>query len=140
MEVGELVPGLRLLCGREPGAGFLAAVERGVAGDALALLTAECGGQVAGAVLVAFRLSPSLEGCFASIEELYVEAGFRGRGVGAALISESRKVCALRDISYLEVQTDRQAAGFYEATGFEYEDEVKVYSASLAFGANSNTS
>lgn len=91
-------------------------------------------GEIAGAALLACRLSISAGGTFASIEELYVNSNFRCRGVGRALLEAVAERCRERSISYVEVQVeDDGAAEFYKKLGYEVEDGVRVLSRSYAF-------
>jgi ribosomal protein S18 acetylase RimI-like enzyme len=86
-----------------------------------------------GVIMLAFRHSASLGASFASIEDLYVRPGARRLGVGRALLEAVEERCKKRDISYVEVQTDDEAARFYEALGYEPEEGVRVLSRSYAF-------
>ena len=56
----------------------------------------------------------------------------RRRGVGRALLGAVEDLCRARGVSYVEVQTDSQAALFYEASGYETEADVRVLSRSYA--------
>ena len=87
--------------------------------------------RVVGAVLVSFGLNVSAGGPFAGIEELQVRAEARRRGVGRVLLAAVEERCAARGVSYVEVQTDDEAAQFYEATGYEREEGVLVLSRGL---------
>ena len=111
-------------------AGHLArAVERGD----LEVLVARSEGRVIGVAVLAFRLSISASGLFAGIEDLYVRPEARRQGVGRALTEAVGERCRARGASYVEVQTDDEAAAFYEAAGFEHEDDVRVLSRSYTF-------
>lgn len=113
------------------------AVERGD----LEVISASTGGVVVGVLTLSFRLNVSLGGYFASIEDLYVEPEYRGRGVGRAMLGEVERRCRLRGVSYLEVQVEGGsggAAGFYGACGFGGE-EVGVLSRSVDFGGDQNS-
>jgi GNAT superfamily N-acetyltransferase len=103
------------------------AVERGD----LELLAAWVDGGVVGVVVLAFRPSISLGAHFASIEDLYVSPDARRRGAGRALLEAVGKRCKERGVSYVEVQTDDEAAPFYEALGYELEEGVRVLSRSF---------
>ncbi len=97
------------------------------------VLAARLDGAVVGVAVLSFRPSVSASGLFASIEELYVKPEVRRRGVGQTLLENVGKRCALRGISYVEVQTVEEAAiAFYEALGYEPESEVVVLSRSVA--------
>ena len=103
-----------------------------IEGGSLEMLEAhEETGSVVGVVLLSFGLNVSAGGPFASVEELHVRQGVRRRGVGRALLLAVEERCAARGISYLEVQTDDEAAAFYEAAGYEREEGVILLSRGL---------
>ena len=104
-----------------------AAVERGV----IEVLAAREDGRVVGVAVLAYRLSVSAAGPFASIEDLYVEPGARRRGVGRALLEAVGERCTSRGVSYVEAQAeDEEAVAFYGAVGYEEEPGVRVFSRS----------
>jgi GNAT superfamily N-acetyltransferase len=104
-----------------------AAVERGV----VEVLAAREEGRVVGVAVLAYRLSASAAGPFASIEDLYVEPGARRRGVGRALLEAVGARCTSRGVSYVEAQAeDEEAVAFYGAVGYEEEPGVRVFSRS----------
>ncbi len=88
------------------------------------------GRQPVGVVVLAFRPSLSVGACFASIEDLYVRPDARRQGVGRALLRAVGERCRTRGVSYVEVQTDDEAAPFYRASGYEPEPGVQVLSRS----------
>lgn len=92
------------------------------------MLGARYGGRFVGVALLAFRPSVALGGDFASVEEVYVEPEARRCGVGRALLEAVEERCGARGVSYVEVQTDEEAAPFYEALGYELETGVRVLS------------
>ena len=94
---------------------------------------AEPRGAPVGVAVLAFRLNLSAGASFASIEDLYVSPEARGRGAGRALIEAVEERCRARGVSYIEVQTDEEAAPFYQACGYEPETGVRVFSQSVAF-------
>ena len=101
-----------------------AAVERGV----VEVLAAREEGRVVGVAVLAYRLSVSAAGPFASIEDLYVEPGARRRGVGRALLEAVGERCTSRGVSYVEAQAeDEEAVAFYAAVGYEEEPGVRVF-------------
>jgi GNAT superfamily N-acetyltransferase len=103
------------------------AVERGD----LEVLAARAEGRVVGVAVLAYRLSISAAGLFASIEDLYVEPAARRRGVGRTLLEAVGERCAARGVSYVEAQVeDEEAAAFYAAVGCEEEPGVRVFSRS----------
>ena len=93
---------------------------------------AEPGREPVGVVVLAFRLNISAGVTFASIEDLYVSPGAGGRGVGRALLEAVEERCRARGVSYVEVQTQEEAAPFYEACGYGPETGVRVLSQSVA--------
>ena len=103
----------------------------GERGDLEMLAAREAAGRVVGVVLLFYRLNISTGGPFASIEELHVRPEARRRGVGRALLAAAEERFAARGISYVEVQTDGEAVGFYEALGYEREESVLVLSRGL---------
>jgi len=94
---------------------------------------AEPGIKPVGVVVLTFRPIFSLGALFASIEDLYVSMDARQRGAGRALLKAVEERCKERGVSYVEVQTDAEAAPFYEALGYEAEEGVYVLSRSYAF-------
>jgi GNAT superfamily N-acetyltransferase len=109
---------------------FARRLARDVEGGDLEILTARSGGRCVGVAVLAFRPAVSLGAHFASVEELHVRPEERGRGVGRALLEAVEGRCRGRGVSYVEVQTDDEAAPFYEALGFEPEGDVGVLSRS----------
>ena len=109
---------------------FRKAVEAGE----LEVLTARAEGRMVGVAVLAYRLSISAAGLFASIEDLYVRPDERRRGVGRALLEAVENRCTARGVSYVEAQVeDEDAAAFYTALGYEPEAEVRVFSRSVGF-------
>ena len=93
---------------------------------------AEPGRTPVGVIVLAFRPNISAGVTFASIEDLYVSPGAGGRGVGRALLEAVEERCRARGVSYVEVQTQEEAAPFYEACGYGPETGVRVLSQSVA--------
>lgn len=83
--------------------------------------------------MLAFRPNVSVGASFASIEDFHVRTDVRCRGVGRALLAAVGERCRVRGVSYVEVQTDDEAAPFYAALGYEPEPGVRVLSRSYAF-------
>jgi GNAT superfamily N-acetyltransferase len=103
------------------------AIERGD----FEVLAARAEGRVVGVAVLAFRLSVSADGLFASIEDLHVEPDARRKGVGTALLEAVERICAARGVSYVEALVeDEEAAAFYAAGGYEEEPGVRVFSRS----------
>ena len=98
---------------------------------AVEVLAARTEGRVVGVAVLAYRLSISAAGLFASIEDLYVRPEARRRGAGRALLEAVEERCASRGVSYVEAQVeDEGAAAFYRALGYEPEPDVWVFSRS----------
>lgn len=106
------------------------AVERGEVEVLAAWLGSEAG--LVGVAILAFRPNISAGAFFASVEEIYVRDDVRRRGVGRALLESVEERCRARAVSYVEVQTDEEAAPFYEALGYMFEPSVRVLSRSYA--------
>jgi aminoglycoside 6'-N-acetyltransferase I len=103
------------------------AIERGD----FEVLAARTEGRVVGVAVLAYRLSVSADGLFASIEDLHVEPDARRRGVGRALLEAVERSCAARGVSYVEALVeDEAAAAFYGASGYEEEPGVRLFSRS----------
>jgi GNAT superfamily N-acetyltransferase len=108
------------------------------AGD-VEVLAARAEGRMVGVAVLAYRLSVSAAGLFASIEDLYVRPGARRRGVGRALLEAVKERCASRGVSYVEAQVEgEEAVSFYSALGYEEELGVRVFSRSYSFSARSS--
>ncbi|MGI8909300.1 MAG: GNAT family N-acetyltransferase [Rubrobacteraceae bacterium] len=118
---------------------FVERLRGAVASGELEVLAASAGGRTVGVAVVAYRPSVSAAADFASIEELHVRPGERRQGIGRALLEAVEARISGRGVSYVEVQTDDEAAEFYAAHGYEedaahgYEEEsgARVLSKSL---------
>jgi GNAT superfamily N-acetyltransferase len=100
------------------------------------VLAARAEGRVVGVAVLAYRLSISAGGLFASVEDLYVEPDARRRGLGRALLEAVGERCAARGVSYIEAQVeDEEATAFYAAVGYEEEPGVRVFSRSYVLSA-----
>lgn len=85
-------------------------------------LLAEDGKKNAGLLVLLMLPSLYYGGNFAAITELIVAKGFQGKGVGAMLVEEAKRLarakgCAEIDVS-VEVENEH-AIGFYQKLGFE---------------------
>ncbi len=110
---------------------FAETLRRAVETGELEVLAARAEGRVVGVVLLAYRLSVSAAGLFASIEDLYVRPAARRQGVGRTLLEAVERRSASRGVSYVEAQVEgEEAAAFYSALGYEEEPGVRVYSRS----------
>jgi len=110
---------------------FVGWLRDAVASETMEILAASIEGRTVGVAVVAYRPNISAAADFASIEELYVSPWARSRGVGRALLDAAGERCVDLGVSYVEVQTDDEAAGFYDAYGYEEESGVRVMSRSL---------
>lgn len=109
---------------------FAGQLARAVGEGDLEVIAAWLNGCVVGVVVLSLRPNISLGATFASIEDLYVKPEVRRRGIGRALLGAVEERCKQRGISYVEVQTDGEAASFYEALGYELEAGVRMLSQS----------
>ena len=112
---------------------FAERMRRAVESGDIEMLAARAENRVLGVAVLAYRLNVSAGTPFASIEDLYVRPDARRRGVGRALLEAVDERCALRNVSYVEVQVeDDKAEAFYAVLGYERETPVRVLSKSLA--------
>lgn len=120
------------LRGGEPvSEGFVWRLDEAIERGELEVLVARVEGRIVGVVVLAYRLSVSADGLFASIEDLHVEPDARRRGVGRAMLEAVGRSCAARGVSYVEALVeDEQAAAFYAAGGYEEEPGVRMFSRS----------
>ena len=109
---------------------FVEQLQRSVEKGDLEVLAARREKRLIGVAVLAFRPSFSAGAPFASIEDLYVKPDARRQGVGRKLLEVVGERCRARGVSYVEVQTDAEAAPFYEAFGFEHGTDVQVLSRS----------
>jgi GNAT superfamily N-acetyltransferase len=110
---------------------FMETLREAVETGAVEVLAARAEGRVVGVAVLAYRLSISAAGLFASIEDLYVRPDARRQGIGRALLEAVEERCASRGVSYVEAQVeDEGAAAFYAALGYEEEPGVRVFSRS----------
>jgi len=107
---------------------FVGRFRGAVASGGLEVLAARAGGRTVGVAVVVYRPNVSVAADFASVEELFVRPGERRRGIGRALMEAVEKRCVDLGVSYVEVQTDDEAAAFYAALGYEGESDVRVMS------------
>jgi GNAT superfamily N-acetyltransferase len=122
---GELVP-----------ESFARRLREAVEAGEFEVLAARAEGRVVGVAVLAYRLSISAGGLFASVEDLYVEPDARRRGLGRALLEAVGERCAARGVSYIEAQVeDEEATAFYAAVGYEEEPGVRVFSRSYVLSA-----
>lgn len=88
------------------------------------VFVAEAAGAVVGLLAVQFRDSLAHPGRCALIEELVVDEGWRGRGIGEALVERAVRAARRRGCCEIEVSTERanaRARRFYRRMGFDAE-------------------
>ena len=96
------------------------------------VLAARSEGRILGVAVIAYRHNIPAGALFSSIEDVYVRPEARRQGVGTALLTAANERCAARQISYVEVQVEDEAAGlFYASLGYELEAGTRVLSRSL---------
>ncbi len=111
---------------------FVERLRGAVTSGVLEILVASVADRTVGVAVVAYRPSISAAADFASVEEVHVLPGERGKGVGRALLEAVERQCTARGVSYIEAQTDDEAMAFYTACGYEEEPDVRVMSRSAA--------
>jgi ribosomal protein S18 acetylase RimI-like enzyme len=92
--------------------------------DASQVLLAEDKGQVLGLLSLSFRHTLFHPAPAALIDELVVEQGHRGRGIGQQLMAEAIERCRAAGCCEIEVSTERSneaAQEFYRQHGFSHE-------------------
>jgi GNAT superfamily N-acetyltransferase len=111
---------------------FTEKLRRSVQTGDIDVLAARSEARILGVAVLAYRPNISAGALFASIEDLYVRPEARRQGVGTALLEAANERCAARQISYVEVQVEEEAAElFYASLGYEPEAGTRVLSGSL---------
>ena len=111
---------------------FAEGLRQSVQSGDMDVLAARSEGQTLGVAVLAYRPNIPAGALFASIEDLYVQPEARRQGVGTALLEAANERCAARQVSYVEVQVEDEAAVlFYASQGYETEEGVRVLSRSL---------
>jgi len=85
-------------------------------------LLAEEGQQKAGLLIILILPSLYHGGNYAAITELIVTSGYQGKGVGAMLVEEAKRLARTMGCEELDVSVEvdnEQAKGFYEKLGFK---------------------
>jgi GNAT superfamily N-acetyltransferase len=103
-------PGLAVLAER---------LERLLAADATFAVLA--GAPPRAVALVTLRANVWYDGEVALLDEMYVEPGRRGQGIGSSVISEVLAICRARAVELVEINVDEgdvDAQRFYERHGF----------------------
>jgi N-acetylglutamate synthase-like GNAT family acetyltransferase len=83
----------------------------------LLLVAEDDGGAVRGYALATINRLLYTNGRSAQLQELVVDADFRGRGIGTLLIEALETACRDRDVKQLTVPS-RRSADFYERLGY----------------------
>ena len=89
--------------------------------DSALLLVAEAGGIVAGMCSVQVLISTAEGGRVGLLEDLVVRSGFRGAGIGSALLAEALRWCAFKGLLRVQLLRDadnKPALNFYKGRGW----------------------
>jgi diamine N-acetyltransferase len=84
-----------------------------------------CGGEAVGYTVLTFGFSLEFHGRDAFVDELYIRASHRGRGIGKHALSFLSDVCRELDIRALHLEVERAnavAQGLYRKAGFADHD------------------
>jgi GNAT superfamily N-acetyltransferase len=91
------------------------------------VLIAEADGGVVGVLTASWQRAIHVPGVYATIQDLWVDEGWRSRGVGAELVEAIASQARKRGVSRLEVGLPRETfaaiastESFYERNGFEH--------------------
>jgi GNAT superfamily N-acetyltransferase len=91
------------------------------------ILLAEGDGRVVGVLSASWQRAIHVPGAYATIQDLWVDADWRSRGVGAELVEAIASQARSRGVSRLEVGLPRETfaaiastQSFYERSGFEH--------------------
>jgi GNAT superfamily N-acetyltransferase len=95
--------------------------------DGASVLIAEAGGDVVGVLSASWQRAIHVPGAYATIQDLWVDEGWRSRGVGAELVEAIASQARKRGVSRLEVGLPRETfaaiastESFYRRNGFEH--------------------
>ena len=96
--------------------------------EAGSLLVAEAeDGAMVGVLSASWQRAIHVPGVYATIQDLWVDPGWRSRGVGAGLVEGIASLCRERDVARIEVGLPRETfeaiaatRGFYERNGFAH--------------------
>jgi GNAT superfamily N-acetyltransferase len=91
-----------------------------------ALILAEAGGEIVGVLSASWQRALHVPGRYATIQDLWTDAGWRSRGVGAGLVDELAALCRAQGVARIEVGLPRESfdairatEAFYLGNGFE---------------------
>ena len=79
-------------------------------------------GRPVGYIVLTWGFSLEFGGRDAIVDELYLEASHRGKGLGQQALAFAETVCQTQNIQALHLEVDRdnhQAQAFYDRVGFE---------------------
>jgi GNAT superfamily N-acetyltransferase len=117
------------LGGRRSERAALEAQVRALLGDPEggSVLVAEADGRIVGMLSASWQRAIHVPGVYATIQDLWVEADWRSRGVGAELVEAIATQARRRGVSRLEVGLPRETfaaiastESFYSRNGFEH--------------------
>jgi GNAT superfamily N-acetyltransferase len=117
------------LGGRRPARGDLEAEIQAALGDpgVGALIVAEAGKEIVGVLSASWQRALHVPGRYATIQDLWVAAGWRSRGVGAGLVDGLADLCQAQGVARIEVGLPRESfdairatEAFYLGNGFEH--------------------
>ena len=118
------------LGGRKPGPAELRAEVEALLADREggSLLVAEAeNGEIVGVLSASWQRAIHVPGVYATIQDLWVDAEWRSRKVGAGLIEGIAGLCRERDVTRIEVGLPRETfaaigatQAFYERNGFSH--------------------
>jgi GNAT superfamily N-acetyltransferase len=91
------------------------------------VLIAEAGGEIVGVLTASWQRAIHVPGAYATVQDLWVDEGWRSRGVGAELVEAIASQARTRGVSRLEVGLPRETfaaiastESFYKRNGFEH--------------------
>ncbi len=116
------------LGGRKPPRAELEAEVRAALADPGigAILVAEADGEIVGVLSASWQRALHVPGRYATIQDLWVDSGWRSRGVGAELVDALAALCMEQGVARIEVGLPRESfaairatEAFYSGNGFE---------------------
>ena len=117
------------LGGRKPAREELEAEVRAAIADPGigAILVAEGQGEIVGVLSASWQRALHVAGRYATIQDLWVDSGWRSRGVGAELVEELAALCTAQGVARIEVGLPREdfaairaTEAFYSGNGFAH--------------------
>jgi GNAT superfamily N-acetyltransferase len=90
------------------------------------LIVAEAGGEIVGVLSASWQRALHVPGRYATIQDLWTDAEWRGRGIGAGMVDELAALCRAQGVARIEVGLPRESfdairatEAFYLGNGFE---------------------